>query len=455
MSDQQFDDEIDLGDLFLTILGEWRIVVSFAAPAVLLSAVYAFVIAPTQYRAEASLRGIPQAYCPPSFECAVSLVDAVVQATADISTDVGFSSLDAALNLYSDVDFAEEGEFAETKSRRKFFEAVDVSADGMTAAVLVTHSSDRRAIEIANAIASYIVSEVELRAAENSARYEENLKLRLATIPAPLGIMSQSEALIQRERSSIEARLESLGAHLAELGDVAVISQPASLPAELVAPRRSLILALGAVLGVFFGVGAAIASSMRRGRLHSFGAVVGAFGGGDAVLGRYQDVTNGAAHTFWQDVKVSLGEFSGGAIVVTGFADDDVMVHSAMGLASEFSGSGLPVAVVDLGARLETPATGSEFGDGVLSFEADGDVQAYGCNVKQSADVIAGLSADGGIVIVLPPPPERDLSSVRGAILQSKGWVVLARRGAITRGEVTRFGLAERGAAGRRVLAVI
>ena len=28
MSDQQFDDEIDLGELFLTILGEWRLLAS-------------------------------------------------------------------------------------------------------------------------------------------------------------------------------------------------------------------------------------------------------------------------------------------------------------------------------------------------------------------------------------------------------------------------------------------
>jgi hypothetical protein len=325
----------------------------------------------------------------------------------------------------------------------------------VTAAVSVTHSSDRRAVEIANAIAGYIVSEVELRAAENSARYEDSLKLRLATLPAPSAVMSQSEALIQLERSSIEAQLASLDAQLAQLGAVAVIGKPANLPLEMVAPRRSLILALGAVLGVLIGVGAAIASSMRRGRLHSFGAVAGAFGGGDAVLGRYQDIASGSAHAFWQDIRVSLGEFGGGAIVVTGFAQNDVMIKSAMGLASEYLGSGIPVAVVDLGARFEAPSTVSEFGDGVLSFEVGGDVPAYGCDPKQSADVIARLSAEGGIVIVLPPSPARDLSSVRGAILQSKGRVLLARRGAITRGEVTRLGLAERGAVGRRVLAVI
>ena len=150
-----------------------------------------------------------------------------------------------------------------------------------------------------------------------------------------------------------------------------------------------------------------------------------------------------------------MGEFGGGAIVVTGFAQNDVMIKSAMGLASEYLGSGIPVAVVDIGARFEAPSTVSEFGDGVLSFEVGGDVAAYGCDPKQSADLIARLSAEGGIVIVLPPSPARDLSSVPGAILQSKGRVLLARRGAITRGEVTRLGLAERGAVGRRALAVI
>ena len=58
MSDQQFDDEIDLGELFLTILGEWLLVASAFIGAVLFSAVYAFAIPPTQYRAEASLRGL-------------------------------------------------------------------------------------------------------------------------------------------------------------------------------------------------------------------------------------------------------------------------------------------------------------------------------------------------------------------------------------------------------------
>jgi len=160
MSDQQFDDEIDLGELFLTILGEWRIVASAFIGAVLFSAVYAFAIAPTQYRAEASLRGISQAYCPPASVCEITLNEAIAGAAALVSTPKGFASLDAALNLSADDDFAGQGEFAQEGSRRSFFGSVDIEADGATAVVLVTHSSDMRAVELANAIAEFVASEV-------------------------------------------------------------------------------------------------------------------------------------------------------------------------------------------------------------------------------------------------------------------------------------------------------
>ncbi|WP_213686402.1 Wzz/FepE/Etk N-terminal domain-containing protein, partial [Roseicyclus sp.] len=164
MSDQQFDDEIDLGELLLTILGEWRLVASVFIGAVLFSAVYAFAIAPTQYRAEASLRGIAQAYCPPSTECPVTLDEALAGAVALVSTPQGFASLDAALNLSADDDFAHEGDFAAEEARRNFLEAVNVQADSTTALISVTHSHDLRAVDLANAIAEFVASEVALSA---------------------------------------------------------------------------------------------------------------------------------------------------------------------------------------------------------------------------------------------------------------------------------------------------
>ena len=69
-------------------------------------------------------------------------------------------------------------------------------------------------------------------------------------------------------------------------------------------------------------------------------------------------------------------------------------------------------------------------------------------------EVMAKLSKDGGVVIMLPPSPDNDLPSVRQAIALSKGRVFLVNRGEITRHDVGRLLLAERGVAGRRVLAV-
>ena len=455
MSDQQFDDEIDLGELLLTILGEWRLVASVFIGAVLFSAVYAFAIAPTQYRAEASLRGIAQAYCPPSSECPVTLDEALAGAAALVSTPQGFASLDAALNLSADDNFfAQEGDFAAEEARRNFLESVNVQADGTTALISVTHSHDLRAVNLANAIAEFVASEVALSASENDEALKSSLGLRLATLPAPSAGLSQSDAMIQLERSSIEAQLQSLEQHVAAGLAVAVIDLPASLPLELVAPKRSLIVALGGVLGVFLGVGAAIVFSMRRGKLHSVGAVAGAFGGGDAVVERRKDIVAGAGHKFWQDVRVSFGEFDGGAIVMTGFAADEVILRSANGLASEFARSGIPVSIIDMGARANSGATTGEVGDGVPVIDNGTGIPTYRCEPSQMDEVMAKLSKDGGVVIMLPPSPDNDLPSVRQAIALSKGRVFLVNRGEITRHDVGRLLLAERGVGGRRVLAV-
>ena len=454
MSDQQFDDEIDLGELFLTILGEWRIVASAFIGAVLFSAVYAFAIAPTQYRAEASLRGISQAYCPPASVCEITLNEAIAGAAALVSTPKGFASLDAALNLSADDDFAGQGEFAQEGSRRSFFGSVDIEADGATAVVLVTHSSDLRAVELANAIAEFVASEVALSASENYEALKSSLRLRLATLPAPRAVMAQSDALIQLERSTIEAQLQSLEQHVAAGLSVAVIDLPASLPLELVAPNRSLIVALGGVLGVFLGVGAAIVFSMRLGKLHSVRAVAVAFGGGDAVVGQRKDVVAGAGRIFWQDVRVSFGEFDGGTVLMTGFAPDEVILRSANGLASEFARSGIPVSIIDMGARAHSGATVGEVGGGVSVIDKGTGIPTYRCEPSQMDEVMAKLSKDGGVVIMLPPSPDSDLPSVRQAIAMSKGRVFLVNRGEITRHDVGRLLLAERGVAGRRVLAI-
>ena len=452
---RRFDDEVDVGEFAFKILSEWRVVAFTLVGAVLVSSVYAFAVAPTQYQAEASLRGLVHAYCPTHDGCAVSLEDAISNAAQTVLTADGFEALDATLNLSADGDFAEQGEFSQERKRRNFFDAVNVEAEVTTASVKVTHSSDRRAVEIANAIVEFVASEVALRAAENYTRLDSDLRLRLATLPAPTAVMSQSEALISLERSSIDAQLQSLERHVAAGLAVAMIDRPASLPLEQIVPRRALILALGGVLGMFLGIGAAIVFSMRQGKLHSVGAIAGAFGGGDVIVARGKDIVDAAGHAFWQEVRVAFGEFEGGGLVVTGLASDDMMLSSALGLASEFARSDTSVAVVDLAASGSGSSTADEFGDGVSVLDDGSGIPIYRCAPRQLGDVMARLGKDGGVVIILPPSPDRDLASVREAIAASKGWVFLAKRGIITRHDVNRLQLAERGVIGRRVLAVI
>ena len=455
MYHQKLEDEIDLSDLGLTILGEWRVVASACVGSVLLAAVYAFAIAPTRYDAAASLRGIVQAFCPASVECAVPLEDTMAAAAALVSSNEGFASLDAALDLSGDTYFSEDGDLQSEEIRRNFFDAVNVAADGVAVAISVSHSDDRRAVDIANTIAQFIAAQLEARASENFAQQENSLRLRLAALTAPSATTIQVETLVQLERAAIEAQLASLAQRRDNMQFVAAIDRPAALPLEMAAPRRSLFLALGVILGIFLGIGAAIVASMRRGTLHSVAAVTAALNGRDAIVGQGNHIGADKGHTLWQDIRVSFGEFENGAIVVTGFASDEVIIGLARGLASEFARSGVPVGVIDLGARNMAVSEGFENLDATLLLESGSETPFHACSPSQMVDILARLDNEKGVLIILPPPPARDLATVRKAIALSKGRVFLAKRGEITRNDAQRLLLAERDVGGRRVLAII
>jgi hypothetical protein len=127
----------------------------------------------------------------------------------------------------------------------------------------------------------------------------------------------------------------------------------------------------------------------------------------------------------------------------------------ARGLASEFARSGVPVGVIDLGARNMAVSEGSENLDAPLLLASGSETPFHACSPSQMVDILARLDNEKGVLIILPPPPERDLATVRKAIALSKGRVFLAKRGEITRNDAQRLLLAERDVGGRRVLAII
>lgn len=455
MSDQQFDDEIDLGELLLTVLGQWRLVVSTLLASVALSGLYAFVIAPTQYSAEVVIRSVPANFCP-GIECAVSLEDVLSQSSARVATSDGFEAMDAAANLSGDsYFFGVDGPDGAVIGQRRFFEHVNASVMANTVRIVANHESDLRAVDIANAAADFVQERIALRADDALTLTETSLRIRLNNLAAPGTLTSEAWAAVAVERSLLNAQLAAIEAARLNSGPISKVDVRAALPAQYVKPRRSLIMALGAFLGLFLGVGAAIAFSVRRGSLYTPNAISAAFGVRDALSGSEKAILAQAAQGLWQQVRVAIGDAVPPVIAIAGHVPGDTLKQAALGLHAEFARSGKQAAIVDLGQWFPLQAPTSDMGEGVGLARAGDDVRAYACGAGCLTDVLACLAQAGTIAIVLPPPAEHDLPLMRDVFFSASARVFLARRGNITRKDVGRFLLAERGSQGQRVVAVV
>jgi uncharacterized protein involved in exopolysaccharide biosynthesis len=455
-ADYNFDDEIDLGELFQTVMGEWRVVLATFVASLGMAGLYAFAVAPSEYRAQASIRGLPGTFCPVGVTCARTVSDSVADAASVVGSDLGFTRLDTSLNLSDDPYFQNADEDnAAVKARRRFSEAVSVDVTGKVATITARHESDLRAVDIANSVAALMQNEIALDAQSSLDAINRSLTLRLENLPTPAETALQSQALIAIERSSIVAQLANLSDISANGLPVSVVEAAAQLPAERVAPRRPLILALGGVLGLFLGVGFAIVYATWRGRLHAAGAVATAFGGGAPLIGDASVIQAGAAQSLWQEVRVLAGDTALPVIAIAGYVSADTLRHAATGLASEFARSGQAAAIVDLGGWFPSGAAPSDLGERIAIAQAPDGIEAYACDGGDLHKAVAALTDQGRVVIILPPSADADLPLMRNAFLASTARVFLASRGRVTRQDAGRIMMAERGAAGPRVVAVV
>lgn len=458
MKQTRFNDDIALGDIPLVVFASWRMVLASSFIALVFSMFYAFSI-PPYYRAEASIRGVLQGFCPPlqviDGDCRDFLVGAVSDAVASIETDNGFLALNEELDLVSDSYFRNPDTLSHTESMRNFFDALDIRANDVTALVAVRHSSDRRAAEIVNSIARYLVAEIEARSYELLNEYDEAAQQRLLSLPEPGSGITQYEALIDIERSALQAQIRLISAHRNEEYEVAVIDRLAALPIAQVPPRELHIIALGVGLGTLLGIGVAIVNSRLKGTLHSAASVVAAFGGANAFVGRRKRIAAGNANAFWQDVRVFIGDIDAGVIALTGYVSNELMVHCAVRLAIEFSRSGVAAAVVAVEGQSETSYTLPYLAEVVSNTGGDLDIEVCECELGRLSEAMVRMAEEGKVVILLPPSPNADLPSLRRALQISKRRVFIVSKGEITRRQIRRLMLAERGISGERALVLL
>lgn len=442
MPEQSIDDEIDLGDLFQTILGEWRILVATFFVTLGLAGLYAYVLAPSEYRATASIRGMSANFCPYEIQCQLTLPEALSEAGAFLSTPAGRDAISINVLASQTVGVVSERGAAD----------ISVVTTPTNVTITATDESGGHAVATANAAVRALEAQLAAILADNLDTARTLLQLRLNALVAPTAIETDAAQVIALERADLNAQLATVD--LARTGPATTILSEA-LPAERVAPRRSLIVTLGGIMGLFLGAGVAIIAALRSGRLHAPGAIATAFGGEAPLIGDATAIQAGAPHSLWQEVRVSVGDAALPVIALAGDVHADTLRQAAIGLCSEFARSGQAAAIVDLGGWFPSDAAPSDLGPQITMVKAADGVAAYACKSADLRKAVAALTDQGRVVVILAPAADADLPLMRDVFLTSTARVFLARRGHVTRQDAGRIMMAERGAVGARVVAVV
>jgi uncharacterized protein involved in exopolysaccharide biosynthesis len=223
-------------------------------------------------------------------------------------------------------------------------------------------------------------------------------------------------------------------------------------PVEPSAPRKALIAALGMVLGVFGGIGLALFFAMRRGVLHTKGALIDAFAMRQASTAhraiarrslrnfkRGMRALRGKPMRAVEDLLVQIGPDIPARIAVVPSAAGRLATNGALAIADLQRPSQGRLCIVDLS---ETGDLLRSLGLGIGGDPAELDGELFivwpklGKRQNRSAavpDVIESLSAQYDQLVLFCPPPEQGTAVTQKAVNCASAVVVLAQSGHTTR----------------------
>lgn len=436
------DDEIDLGEVLLTWLAQWPLITASAVGGLIMAGAYAFVFAPEEYEASAMLRAVPHQFCPAvAAPCSVEIKAALEDAAAAAVLPAAVEALETDLGLLGDPFLALDDRPATPNSvSLRLAETVRIDVAGTGGTVTVEHSDETRAVTLANAIAGYMQNELAAVSAREMAEAEAAARRQLSSLPAPSQLVGQSEAMIAIERSTIAARLEGIaGAREAAILPAEIV-RPAALPGERTAPRYSLLLALGALLGLFGGLGAALIRARRSGTLHSVSAIREAFRQAGLPVKALVRLEARRSSLGWQEALLALEPEARITAVVAATADRRVR-EAAFG----FIEAAVPkaVTVLDLAGWFEQASP------------TDPAKRVRDARSAELPQVLSEFGPGNGHVFLLAPRAERDLAGLAQSLDAADSVIVVTQPGHISRGDVERVSLASRGRLGSWVLVAI
>lgn len=447
------DDEIDLGEVFLTWFAQWPVVLGSALSGLALAGVYAFFLAPSEYKAEAVLRAERQYFCPPVLEsfsemresCSVTLASTIEGAAASAVLPKAVESLNNQVGLFFDPFLALDGKPATPVSiSHRLAETVRFDIEGNSITISVRHSDEGRAVALANAIAGYMQTDIASAAARRLAEAEVYIRRKLSDLSRPQAALAQSEAAIAIERSANQARLEGISEAQQVTDEAATIARPAERPAEQTAPRHTLLLALGAILGLLGGLGAALLRVRRNGTLHTDRAIRDAFLQAGLPTKAIVRLDRGQPKLGWQEAWLALGEDKR-VIAVIPVAPDRKVKQTVSGL--------IETVMTKTATALDLAGWFPSSEKGAVSEGAPARVRAAG--IEDLPDALLAMGKQDETALLLAPRATENLAGLAKVLAHADAAIVVGQMGQITRPEVERIALAAQGRFGQIVILTV
>lgn len=443
------DDEIDLGELLLTWVSEWRLIASSTVAAAIVAGTYAVLIAPEKFEASALVRTVPSYFCtavvaPPVAEadpCGNAIATALQNAAATAVLPEGIAAIEPSVALSGDPFYAPaDGPANPIDISLRLSKTVRITPSAGTATIVAEHSDGARAAAVANAIAGYIQNELVAAAEREMVVAESAAQRQLASLNSAAAAGGQAEALISIERAEIVARIEGISEAKQEVGSAAVLARPAGSNAQRTEPRTPLILVLGTLLGLFAGLGAALARGRKDARLYSIRAIAEAFRQAGFPAKAIVRLDRGRPTLGWQEAWLALGREARVTALAACAADQRVR-EAATGLAE--AGTARSLTRIDLAGWLSQPG----------SKEPAPEVCA--ARPAELPEVLADLRAQDRHVLLLAPRSAGDLPGFAQALDAADSVLAIAQPGQITRAEVQRIALAAQGRVSQLVVLTV
>lgn len=446
-------DEGDLHETILIILCSWRVVLVTTLTVILF--VWSFIQTEqrTSYQAVASVRIFDDAVCArlslvdPTL-CTDGLMPELERAASNITSPV-------FLRILSEGFTFEEGAQSSPLDTDLDFEAwlrnvVSLNyEDGIIYISALTERSDF-SVFVANKVAEAFVEFLDDVYHAYLVRRQEFLSSELEFFPAYSVIDNLGAALIELERLSIQSEIGLISHAQSSLGAIADIQSSSQPPIAIYSLNQNLMLGFGGVLGVLLGVLVSLIRAYWRGALYGIDAIRGSLPVSFVV-----PMASGRKDLFYQDIRVAAGDPEVGLISICGNVDKDRLREVSLGLLQDFRKHHKDTIFIDAA--------------GLFSHQNDkndnlnarvGSVEAFGVDVLsiQATDLpnlVAELSGDGRLLLVVTPGADVDLATVSKTFRSSVARIVIFRRFCIFRSVLERLKLAGLVGDGRSVLAIM